>query len=157
MAARLLLLFIIAPIVELYVLIKIGGLIGVVPTVALVFLTALIGSQLVRRQGLDVMRRVRASQAHGEAPALPLLDGAALLLAGLLLITPGFISDTVGFILLIPRLRRHLARRLLARVVIINPGGPWPGGGDAGDGPIEGEYERKSETRSGPDRIHRDR
>ena len=164
MAARLLLLFIIAPIVELFLLVKIGGIIGVVPTIALVLLTAIIGSQLVRRQGMGVMNRIREAQARGEAPALPMLDGAALLLAGFFLLTPGFISDALGFLLLIPKLRERLARTMLSRFVILTPGagggfgrGPFGGGGD--DGTIEGEYQRKSDRsdRTGPDnRLDRD-
>lgn len=160
MAARLLLLFIIAPIVELFLLIKIGTLIGFVPTVALVLLTAFIGSQLVRRQGLEVMTRIRSAQARGEAPALPALNGAALLLAGFFLITPGFISDTLGFLLLIPRLRERLARTLLTRVVVFTQHGsasrrsPFSQGND---GPIEGEYQRKSDSDdAGNERIGRD-
>lgn len=163
MAGRLLLLFIIAPIVELFVLIKVGGIIGVIPTVALVLLTAIIGSQLVRRQGLEVMSRVRATQTRGEAPALPMLNGAALLLAGLLLITPGLISDALGFVLLIPKLRERLAQKLLSRVVIFTPGGGGPGRGpsanDTDDSPIEGEYRRKSDqpdTKRHGNRLDRD-
>ncbi|WP_423821017.1 FxsA family protein [Salinisphaera sp. SPP-AMP-43] len=148
MAGRLLLLFIIAPIVELFLLIKIGGVIGIIPTVALVLLTAAIGSQLVRRQGLEVMNRIRSAQARGEAPALPMLDGAALLLAGFMLLTPGFISDALGFVLLVPKLRQQLARSLLSRFVILSPGG-MGGGPQRGpfdnDGTIEGEYQRKGE------------
>ncbi|KEZ77664.1 FxsA family protein [Salinisphaera hydrothermalis] len=162
MAARLLLLFIIAPIVELFLLVKIGGIIGVVPTIALVLLTAIIGSQLVRRQGMGVMNRIREAQAHGEAPAVPMLDGAALLLAGFFLLTPGFISDALGFLLLIPKLRQRLARAMLSRFVILTPGnggfGRGPFGG-ADDGTIEGEYQRKSDRsdRPGPDnRLDRD-
>ncbi|WP_158583423.1 FxsA family protein [Salinisphaera sp. Q1T1-3] len=161
MAARLLLLFIIAPIVELFVLIKIGGLIGIVPTIALVLLTAVIGSQLVRRQGLTVMARIREAQARGEAPALPMVDGAALLFAGLLLLTPGFISDILGFCLLVPNLRERIARGLLSRLVILAPGGRGAGAaggwrrgpGSGRDGSIEGEYQRKND----PDRSHDDR
>ncbi|AWN16904.1 FxsA family protein [Salinisphaera sp. LB1] len=163
MAARLLLLFIIAPIVELYLLVKIGGIIGVIPTIALVLLTALIGSQLVRRQGLGVMNRIRAAQARGEAPALPMLDGAALLLAGFFLLTPGFISDALGFLLLIPQLRMRLAKNLLSRFVILTPGGGGfgrgPFGGGADDGTIEGEYQRKSGRADGArhdNRLDRD-
>ncbi|MDA3921418.1 MAG: FxsA family protein [Salinisphaera sp.] len=161
MAARLLLLFIVAPVIELWLLIKVGGLIGVIPTIALVLLTAVIGSQLVRRQGLEVMQRIRAAQAHGEAPALPVLNGAALLLAGLFLITPGFLSDTLGFLLLVPKLRERIARALLSRVVIMTPGGMAgagrrsPFGRD--DSTIEGEYRRKSDVRDAAnDRISRD-
>lgn len=159
MAARLLLLFIIAPIIELFLLVKIGQIIGVIPTIALVLLTAIIGSQLVRRQGLGVMNRIRAAQARGEAPALPMLDGAALLLAGFFLLTPGFISDTLGFLLLIPRLRERLAKSLLSRFVILTPGGAGFGGSSSGDGandePIEGEYQRKSGRADGA--RHHDR
>lgn len=155
MAARLLLLFIVAPIVELFLLIKVGSLIGIVPTVALVLLTAIIGSQLVRRQGLEVMNRIRVAQARGDVPAMEMLDGAALLLAGFLLLTPGLISDTLGFVLLIPRLRRHIARALVSRVVVFTPngagGGPWRGRSGSNDGTIEGEYERKSSNARKPD------
>lgn len=165
MAGRLLLIFIIAPIVELFLLIKVGGVIGFIPTVALVLLTALIGSQLVRRQGLEVMQRIRSAQARGEAPALPVLNGAALLLAGFMLMTPGFISDALGFLLLVPKLRERIARMLLSKVVIMTPAG-GPGFGNASgargpfddsDGTIEGEYQRKSEAhRHDNDRISRD-
>lgn len=162
MAARLLLLFIVAPIVELWLLIKIGGMIGIIPTIALVLLTAVIGSQLVRRQGLSVMQRIRESQRRGEAPALPVLNGAALLLAGFMLLTPGFISDAIGFLLLVPKLRERIARALLSRVVIMQPAGGGFGNAPgsrspfgAQDDSIEGEYERKSDhaTRQ---RLNRD-
>lgn len=163
MAARLLLLFIIAPIVELWLLIKVGGMIGVVPTIALVLLTAAAGSQLVRRQGLAVMQRIREAQGRGEAPALPVLNGAALLLAGFMLLTPGFISDTIGFCLLVPKLRERIARALLSRVVIMQPAGGFGGPGSSSRGPfganddtIEGEYEHKSD-KSDPDPLDRDR
>lgn len=162
MAARLLLLFIVIPVVELWLLIKVGSMIGVVWTLALVLLTALIGSQLVRRQGLSVMQRIQAAQARGEAPALPVLNGAALLLAGLMLLTPGFVSDTLGFLLLVPKLRERIARGLLSRVVIMTPGG-MGGAGRGGpfgqnDSSIEGEYKRKSESERKADneRISRD-
>ena len=151
MAARLLLLFIIAPIVELWLLIKIGGMIGIIPTIALVLLTAVIGSQLVRRQGLSVMQRIRESQRRGEAPALPVLNGAALLLAGFMLLTPGFISDALGFVLLIPKLRERIARALLGRVIIVQPPGDnarYAGRGEAQHHQpdvLEGDYQRKED------------
>jgi len=168
MAGRLLLIFIIAPIVELFLLIKVGGAIGFIPTVALVLLTALIGSQLVRRQGMEVMQRIRSAQTRGEAPALPVLNGAALLLAGFMLMTPGFISDALGFLLLVPKLRERIARMLLSKVVIMTPTGAGAGFGFGGqngprgpfganDDSIEGEYQRKSDTVDpGNDRIGRD-
>ena len=157
MALRLLILFIALPIVELFLLIKIGGVIGFFPTIALVILTAVIGSQLVRRQGLTVLARIRESQARGEMPALPMLDGAALLFAGFMLLTPGFISDALGFVLLVPGLRQQIARRLVSRVVIMTPAGAAAAneryaGRGAGNSStkrspqsvIEGDYERKA-------------
>jgi len=150
MALRLLLLFIVLPIVELMLLIKIGGLIGFLPTIALVIVTAFVGSQLVRRQGLTVLARIRESQAKGEVPTLPLLDGAALLFAGFMLLTPGFITDICGFVLLIPGLREKLARGLVSKVVIMTPAGTAAGSRYAGRGDarrrnesvIEGDYQR---------------
>lgn len=167
MAARLLLLFIVLPIIELWLLIKVGSVIGVIPTIALVILTAVIGSQLVRHQGLGVMQRIREAQGRGEAPALPMLDGAALLLAGFMLLTPGFISDTFGFVLLVPKLRQRIARALLARVIVMQPGVGNPVG-DSGkargrrrksgnDSVIEGDYQRKRDAADRDnDRLGRD-
>lgn len=151
MAARLLILFIALPILELWLLIKVGGIIGFFPTVALILLTAAIGSQLVRRQGLTVLSRIREAQGRGEVPALPMLDGAALLLAGLMLLTPGFISDALGFVLLVPGLRQKIARRLLSRVVIMQAGGGttehYAGRGQHSrpdpNAVIEGDYKRR--------------
>ncbi|GAB3684481.1 FxsA family protein [Salinisphaera aquimarina] len=167
MALRLLLLFIVLPIVELMLLIKVGGLIGFLPTIALVIVTAFVGSQLVRRQGLTVLQRIRESQARGETPALPLLDGAALLFAGFMLLTPGFISDAFGFVLLIPGLREKIARRLLSKVVIMQAapgaGARYAGRGEARSKPssvIEGDYQRKDgpsdSADDSNDRIGRD-
>ena len=162
MAAKLLLIFIALPILELYLLIKIGGVIGILPTIALVILTAVIGSQLVRRQGLTALQRIRDTQARGETPALPMLDGAALVLAGFMLLTPGFVSDAFGFVLLIPGLRERIARRLLARVTIVQPGADprYAGRGEAqgrDSSVIEGNYRRKEEPDdASDDRIDRD-
>lgn len=163
MALRLLLLFIVLPIVELMLLIKIGGLIGFLPTIALVIITAFAGSQLVRRQGLTVLARIRESQARGEVPTLALLDGAALLFAGFMLLTPGFITDLCGFALLVPGLREKLARGLVSRVVVMTPMSGGPGGRYAGRGEaqnrsdtvIEGDY-RRTDTSEKKDQ-HRDR
>lgn len=155
MAARLLLLFIALPILELWLLIKIGGMIGFFPTVALILLTAAIGSQLVRRQGLTVLSRIREAQGRGEVPAMAMLDGAALLLAGFMLLTPGFVSDAFGFVLLVPGLRQKIARRLLSRVVIMQAGSGgaanarYAGRGEHSrpdpNAAIEGDYERRDD------------
>jgi len=123
MAGKLLILFIALPLVETWLLIKIGGIIGAVWTILAVITTAVIGSQLVRRQGLQTFAQIQACQARGEMPAVPILEGAALLLAGAFLVTPGFITDTLGFLLLVPALRQHAAKQILARVVTITPAG----------------------------------
>jgi UPF0716 protein FxsA len=123
-----LLLFVGLPLIELYLLIQVGSVIGALPTIALSILTALIGGTLVRIQGFSVLMRVRDAMARNEVPALELLDGALLLVAGLLLLLPGLITDVVGFLLLVPVLRRLL----IARYVRILPVGPPSGQGPTG-------------------------
>lgn len=142
MAGKLLILFIALPLLETWLLIEIGSVIGALWTIFIVIATALIGSNLVRRQGLQALAQVQASQARGETPAVPILEGAALLLAGALLVTPGFISDTLGFLLLIPPLRQRVARRILTRAFIVTPAGTPPQGpySDNAQNIIEGEY-----------------
>lgn len=113
-----LLLFVLAPLIELYFLIQVGSVIGALPTILLSILTAAIGGYLVRVQGLSVLGRVHAMLDQGEMPALELLDGSVLLLCGFALLLPGFITDAVGFVLLIPPVRTALIRRYLGVVPI---------------------------------------
>lgn len=144
MAGRLLLLFIALPLIETWLLIEVGQEIGAIATIGAVIATAVIGSQLVRYQGMQTLRDLRASQARGEPPALPLLEGAALLVAGAFLLTPGFITDTLGFLMLVPALRREAARKLLARMIVIVPEGVQPGTNRPRDpNIIEGDYRRE--------------
>lgn len=117
----LLLLFIAVPAIEIALFIEVGGWIGTWPTVALVLLTALIGAGLVRAQGLAVLARLQREMRSGLVPAAALAEGAMLLVAGLLLLTPGFFTDTVGFLLLLPPLRHRVAAALAARVVVHTP------------------------------------
>ncbi|NNC24431.1 FxsA family protein [Salinisphaera sp. USBA-960] len=150
MAARLLIAFIVVPIAELWLLIEVGRQIGALATVVIVVITAIVGSQLARRQGIDVLARIRKTQARGEMPALPMLNGAALLLAGFMLLTPGLITDAVGFALLIPRLRERIARYLVSRIIVSTPFGRQSPFGDSDtdnddDSVIEGEYERRKD------------
>ncbi len=147
MAGKLLIAFVVVPIIELWLLIEIGRQIGALTTIVIVILTAILGSQLVRRQGISVMQRIQSTQARGEVPALPMVNGAALLMAGLMLLTPGFITDICGFILLIPKLRERIARYLLSRVVIATPFGfKKPGRSNDDDDVIEGDYERRKDN-----------
>lgn len=104
----LFLLFLIVPLVEIYVLIQVGGFIGAWPTVFLVVFTAVLGAVLLRYQGIATVLRVRSALMRGEAPAQALLEGVVLIVGGALLLTPGFVTDIVGFLCLIPGTRRAL-------------------------------------------------
>jgi len=105
---RLLLLFILVPIIEIYLLITVGGLIGVWPTVLLIILTAFMGTYLLRSQGLATLQKMQETLQQGQLPAFALLEGIFILIGGALLLTPGFFTDAVGFICLIPILRKYL-------------------------------------------------
>ena len=96
MFARLFLLILVVPIVELTLLVQIGGVIGFWPTVALVVLTALAGSFLIRHEGFSTWKRLNQKLATGSLPGDELLDGVIILVAGILLLTPGFLTDVVG-------------------------------------------------------------
>jgi len=136
----LLLLFLTIPMVEIYLLIKVGSIIGALPTVFLVVFTAVLGALLIRLQGFATMQRVQAMLARGEIPAIEMLEGVVLLVSGALLLTPGFFTDTLGFLCLIPALRRRLISWLLERSLINRNQGP-PHGPTQQHGPrtIEGE------------------
>lgn len=107
------LLFIIIPLVELYVLIKIGSYIGALWTVLIVIMTAVIGVQMLRVQGFSTLQRAQLNMAQGTLPAMEMMEGIILAVGGALLITPGFITDTLGFLCLIPATRRAFIRRLM--------------------------------------------
>lgn len=136
-----LLVFVAAPLVELYVLIEVGSRIGALPTIALSIFTAVLGGLLVRLQGFSVLFRVQEAMARGELPALELMEGAMLLLVGLALLLPGFITDAAGFLLLIPPVRRAVILWILRSRGILRPGAPPPGSGGTGRY-IEGEFRR---------------
>jgi UPF0716 protein FxsA len=116
----LLILFLLIPLIEIYLLIKVGGLIGALPTITLVVFTAVLGALIIRFQGFSVMSRVRLTLARGEVPAIEMMEGAVLLVAGALLLTPGFFTDTLGFLCLIPSLRQSLIVWFIQRHVIMS-------------------------------------
>lgn len=109
----LLLVFILVPLLEIALFIEIGGAIGALPTIALIVLTAVIGVALIRLQGIITLTRVREKLDRGEMPAVDLVEGIILLIAAALLLTPGFFTDAIGFLALVPSIRRTLATRLL--------------------------------------------
>ncbi len=141
----LLLLFIAIPIIEIYLLIEVGDAIGALPTVGLVLLTAAIGVFLLRMQGLATAMRVRETVERGGLPALEMLEGVVLLICGALLLTPGFFTDAIGFLALIPPLRRALLLKALERMVIVR-GGPGAQAGPGGPYTIDGEFHREDDN-----------
>lgn len=110
MFVRLLLLFSIVPLVELALLIKMGSVVGVLPTVLLVCVTGITGAYLAKSQGFKLFRQVSESLEQGQIPADHLIEGLLILIGGVLLLTPGLITDISGFVLLIPFTRRLIAR-----------------------------------------------
>ena len=116
MFLRLLLLFTIVPLIELYLLIKIGGVIGVVPTIAIVIGTGVLGAWLARWQGLAVLRRISDEMAAGRLPTDALIDGLLILVAAAVLLTPGLLTDTLGFVLLVPP-SRAFVRKVVAAAI----------------------------------------
>ena len=113
------LLFIIIPLVELYVIIAVGEEIGALWTVILVLLTAVIGVNMLRIQGMSTLIRAQRNMSQGAIPAMEMVEGIALAVAGVLLITPGFITDSIGFLLLIPASRRAIIRYIMARATVV--------------------------------------
>ena len=104
--------FVVVPIVEITLFLQVGSLIGIPATIALILLTAIAGTILVRSQGLQVLSKIQQSVQRGEAPVDALIQGACVLAAGLLLLTPGFATDALGFGLLIPPVRSFFVSRV---------------------------------------------
>jgi UPF0716 protein FxsA len=120
----LVLVFLVMPLVELAVIIQIGGAIGVLNTVGLLLLSSIVGGWLMKREGLGVLRRMQAAVAAGRVPGKELADAALILFGGALMVAPGFITDVLGMLLLLPPVRavvRAALRRKLA-VRVLGPG-----------------------------------
>jgi UPF0716 protein FxsA len=155
-----LLLLIIVPVVEIYLLIQVGSSIGAFSTVLLIVATAVLGAYLFRLQGMSTVQRVQASLSRGEIPALEMIEGAMLLLSAALLLTPGFVTDIVGFVCLIPTVRRKFASSVLASQFVNQA--PFQGAssfnhsGNAGGSDsdiIEGEFKREEDE---PPKINKE-
>lgn len=108
-------LFIFVPLIEIYFLIQVGGMIGAGWTVFAILATAIIGASLLRIQGASTLLRAQANIAQGNMPAMEVMEGIALAASGMMLLTPGFVTDSMGFLLLVPFLRRALIKSLLLR------------------------------------------
>lgn len=142
-----LLLFIAIPLVEIWLLIEVGGQIGAFPTVALIVLTAVVGVFLIKLQGLSTLMRAQSRIAAGEMPAQEMAEGMVLALCGVCLLIPGFATDALGFLGLVPPVRRHLIAPWLNRRTHYHQGPRRPGGPGSGR-TLEGEYRRDDDQDS---------
>lgn len=142
-------LFLLIPLLEIYLLIKVGGIIGAWPTVFLVVFTAVLGAFLLRVQGLMTLNKVQVALARGEVPTMAMLEGVILVLCGALLLTPGFFTDALGFLGLMPPLRQAFIRGVLARGMVSAMGGAYnrrhPDSQQDGQQTLEGEYRREDD------------
>ncbi|MBT1444212.1 FxsA family protein [Shewanella sp. JM162201] len=135
----LVLIFIVIPVVELWVLIRVGEVLGTWSTVALVLLTAVVGVSLVRSQGVSTLMAAQEKLSRGEAPTGELVEGIMLAMAGVLLLIPGFVTDFIGLLLLSPFTRKPLAKLAFKRMQlkVVNGAGQGPfGQGPFGQGPF---------------------
>lgn len=134
------LLFVLVPIIELAVIIQVGSYIGTLWTILCIILTALIGVNLLRIQGISTLLKVQSRLHSGQLPANELAQGVLLALAGAFLLTPGFVTDALGFLLLLPNLRQRIAQRLL-QTWIQRPNTTYKQ--EEQSAVIEGEYQRE--------------
>lgn len=144
---RILLLFLVVPLVEIYVLLQVGHLIGALPTIGLIIVSAVLGSALLRHQGMATLARIRESMDQGRLPAVELVEGAVLLVAGVLLLTPGFVTSSIGLACMVPPVRSTLARWLINHQLNKRQPPPSGGSGPRGEGgnTIEGDYTRRDD------------
>ena len=130
----LLLLFIFVPIIEIGLFIQVGGFLGLWPTIALVLITAFVGASLVRSQGIQTLMSVQGRLQQGEMPAQQILEGVMLAVAGVLLLTPGFMTDALGMLVLLPAPRAMIAKKMMEKMVVKNMSGGFHAGGQGGFG-----------------------
>ncbi len=137
-------LILIIPFLEIFLLLEVGSIIGAIPTILLVVSTAVVGANLVRQQGFATWQRLNNNLAQGIIPAYELTEGVLILAGGLLLITPGFFTDMLGFICLVPKLRHTIAQYVLEHHLfsVIQPGSPFSGARQAERDVLEGEFKK---------------
>ena len=115
MVGLLLLLFVVVPLVELYVLVSVAGVIGTLPAIAALLAVSVLGVWLVKREGIGVLRRMQATAGRGEIPTNEVVDGGLLVVAGALCIVPGFVTGALGLLLIVPPVRRVFGNHLIRR------------------------------------------
>ncbi len=143
----LFLLFFLIPLIEIYILIQVGSVIGAGWTIFSVVFTAVLGAYLIRRQGFSTLQRFRGKLQADEIPAREIVDGFCLLIAGAFLMTPGFFTDAMGFALLIPPVRALIFKRISqsVNVHIVNSRRAASSESSAANKPLEGDYKRVDE------------
>ncbi|MGH7884905.1 MAG: FxsA family protein [Thermodesulfobacteriota bacterium] len=114
MFIKLLLIFTLVPLLELIILIKLGNIIGILPTIALVIITGILGASLTRKQGISTLNKIQLELNRGKLPAENLINGVLILAGGILLLTPGLLTDCFGFLILIPQ-SRNLFKKVLKK------------------------------------------
>lgn len=143
------LLFLFMPVIEIWLIIEVGSSIGAGWTIMLIFFTAFLGAILLRRQGISTLFRARQKMDEGQVPAREMLEGLMLAFAGALMLTPGFVTDAVGFLLLLPPVRSVLIHHFKANMVFVASGGHYRRYETDSSGEeiiIEGEYRRENEN-----------
>lgn len=138
----LFLVVLIIPFAEIYLLIQVGGIIGALPTILLVVFTAALGAWLLRQQGFATFQRFQESLAKGVIPAYEMIEGPIILVGGALLLTPGFITDILGFACLIPQLRRKIAQYIIEHH-LIQAGGHFQQANATEKNVLEGEFSKE--------------
>jgi len=138
----LFLIFLSVPILEIYLLIQVGEQVGAFYTVLLVVGTAVLGAALIRSQGLQTLQKIKTSSSRGELPAVPMVEGLLLLIAGALLLTPGFFTDALGFLIVIPILRQQIAKNIIRAGMFQ----AMKGAGSVSGSPFQAKSSRNSDS-----------
>jgi UPF0716 protein FxsA len=136
--------FLIVPFIEITVLMQVGSIIGVFPTIFMVVFTAVLGAWMLRRQGFATWQRFQSNLQQGQIPAYEMIEGPILLVGGALLLTPGFFTDILGFACLIPSLRRKIAQYVIENHLLAAQSGEiFKQRSSFSNGAIEGEFKKE--------------
>jgi len=138
----ILIIILIIPFLEIYLLLEVGGLIGAIPTIFLVASTAIIGTLLLKEQGFSTFQKLQENLRLGILPAYEMIEGPIILAGGLLLLTPGFITDILGIVCLIPSLRKRIAQYIIENS-LIQQRGSFTEESSTRTNVLEGEFEKE--------------
>ena len=138
----LFLIVLIMPFAEIYLLLMVGSILGALPTIFLVVFTALLGAWLLRQQGFETFQRFQANLAQGVIPAYEMIEGPILLVGGALLLTPGFITDFLGFACLVPQFRKKIAQYVIENH-LVQAGSAFQQSNKPTNDVLEGEYTKE--------------